>query len=278
MKYLTNIDLCKNELQNARVQNLGTPPENPVAGQIYYNSSDNKYYGYNGSSWIDLSYFYNGEVFTTELLNKLNGIATGATKVEDGSNNGNIKINGTEINVYTHPGSGTNPHGTTKNDIGLGNVENKSSATIRSEITTENIDKALGFIPKNILEGLESVRPVATGSLRIYIATDTKKIWYDQGPSNWIQIGGQDTINWINVIGKPNTFTPPIASSTVLGGIKVGANLNIDANGVLNANDFPSKLSQFINDVGFTSNALVQTVDINAPIDPIKGQVWIEIY
>lgn len=37
--------------------------------------------------------------------------------------NGNIKINGTEINVYTHP-TGTNPHGTTKSDVGLGNVPN----------------------------------------------------------------------------------------------------------------------------------------------------------
>lgn len=33
----------------------------------------------------------------------------------------------------------------TKTDIGLGNVENKSSATIRSEITKENINSALGF-------------------------------------------------------------------------------------------------------------------------------------
>lgn len=34
---------------------------------------------------------------------KLSGIATGATKVEDSSTNGNIKINGSEINVYTLP-------------------------------------------------------------------------------------------------------------------------------------------------------------------------------
>ena len=49
---------------------------------------------------------------------------TDATKVEKSSTNGNIKINGTETTVYTHPGSGTNPHGTTKSDVGLGNVGN----------------------------------------------------------------------------------------------------------------------------------------------------------
>ena len=71
---------------------------------------------------------------------------TDATKVEKSTTNGNIKINGTETTVYTHP-SGTNPHGTTKSDVGLGNVENKSSATIRSELTKENVTNALGYTP-----------------------------------------------------------------------------------------------------------------------------------
>lgn len=35
----------------------------------------------------------------------------------------------------------------TKNDIGLDNVENKSSATIRSELTKENVTNALGYTP-----------------------------------------------------------------------------------------------------------------------------------
>ncbi|MCM1134370.1 MAG: hypothetical protein NC400_02240 [Clostridium sp.] len=35
----------------------------------------------------------------------------------------------------------------TKNDIGLGNVENKSSAAIREEITKENVTAALGYTP-----------------------------------------------------------------------------------------------------------------------------------
>lgn len=239
MKHLTNFDLCKNELQNARVQNLGTPPENPASGQIYYNSSDNVFYGWNGANWINLAYNYNGETFTNDEKTKLGGIAENATKTEKSTTNGNMKINGTETVVYTHP-SGTNPHGTTKSDIGLGNVENKSSSAIRGELNTADINKALGFTPKNIIEGLESARPAAIGSLRVYIATDTKKIWYDQGTNNWLQIGGQDTIAWNNVTNKPSTFTPPTASSTVLGGIKIGANLTIGADGTLNANDNPT--------------------------------------
>lgn len=56
MKYLVNLDLSQNELQNVRIQNLATAPKNAVAGQIYYNTASNKYFGYNGTKWVDLGY------------------------------------------------------------------------------------------------------------------------------------------------------------------------------------------------------------------------------
>lgn len=60
-----------------------------------------------------------------------------ATKVESSSTNGNIKINGVETSVYTHP-TGTNPHGTTKSDVGLGNVGNfKAVSTVASQGLTD---------------------------------------------------------------------------------------------------------------------------------------------
>ncbi|MEW9093933.1 MAG: hypothetical protein AB2417_02525 [Clostridiaceae bacterium] len=66
--------------------------------------------------------------FDNNYKGKVDGIATGSTKVENSVTNGNIKINGVEANVYTHP-SGTNPHGTTKSDVGLSNVDNTKQAT-----------------------------------------------------------------------------------------------------------------------------------------------------
>ena len=39
-KVLTNLDLSKNELQNAVVQPLAVAPSNPALGQIYTNSAD----------------------------------------------------------------------------------------------------------------------------------------------------------------------------------------------------------------------------------------------
>jgi hypothetical protein len=52
-KYLVPIDLSKNELQNAVIQNLATSPASPVAGQLYYDTVSSAVFFYNGSGWIN---------------------------------------------------------------------------------------------------------------------------------------------------------------------------------------------------------------------------------
>lgn len=54
MKHLSNLDLTGNELQNAVIQPLGTPPSGPKEGQIYFDSTtgDKKLYFYNGTQWV----------------------------------------------------------------------------------------------------------------------------------------------------------------------------------------------------------------------------------
>lgn len=66
MRILNNLDLRQNQLLQAVVHNLAVAPEAPVKGQIYFNTTDNKFYGYGASGWVDLSYsFDDGDIQST---------------------------------------------------------------------------------------------------------------------------------------------------------------------------------------------------------------------
>lgn len=71
-KWLVDLDLNQNELQNSVIQNLATDPGSSKAGQIYYNTTDNKYRYYNGTTWQPISAGA-GTVTSVGVQNATNG-------------------------------------------------------------------------------------------------------------------------------------------------------------------------------------------------------------
>ena len=158
MKFLTNLDLNKNELQNARIQNLASPPNNPLTGQAYYNTKDSIAYIFDGITWRNLFSMSIEEIITS--LNKSN------YKIDDDNLSNNV------------------------ND-----AVNKKHEHINSSI--------LNLITQELIN-------------RWNLAEGNAKSYTDEQVSNY-KI-------------KPATMNS-------LGGIKVGANLFINEDGTLNAND-----------------------------------------
>lgn len=55
MNFLTSLNLNKNELQNAVIQNLAVAPSSPKVGQVYFNTTTDAYMGWDGTAWVKLS-------------------------------------------------------------------------------------------------------------------------------------------------------------------------------------------------------------------------------
>lgn len=207
----------------------------PEAGKIYNDITKNKSYRWSGSAYVSLNdgvalgetekTAYRGDRGKAAYEHSQSAHArTDATKTEKSNTNGNVKINGSDVTVYTHPTDAGNKHlpaagtvnqylkntaaGTgawesadteptadsvklitsgavaqvktdlmaeigkkadsshthTKAEVGLGNVDNKSSETIRSEITKKNVTDALGYTPVETVPGMTGATATKAGT------------------------------------------------------------------------------------------------------------------
>lgn len=125
-----DLDLNQNEIQNVVIQNLASAPQNPIKGQIYFNTTNHNYYGYKNNSWV--------------LLDSQGATYTGGT---------GINITGTTINVDTTIASKTdigdgvltiNCNSTT---IGSFNANATSASTITISVPTTATE--VGAIPSS---------------------------------------------------------------------------------------------------------------------------------
>lgn len=88
MKHLNNIDLNKNELQNASLHKLASAPSSPVKGQAYFNTTDNKAYIYNGTNWVEMT--SQGKQYTFQ--NGVEEVSDGVVEAQLNATQGNVTL------------------------------------------------------------------------------------------------------------------------------------------------------------------------------------------
>ena len=106
-RFLTAVDLARNELQNATIQNLSGAPATPAKGLEYFDTTLNQFGVYNGTAWVYLAPAGTGSVTSVSVSsgNGLAGTVANATTTPaitlSTTVTGVVKGNGTSLSAAT---------------------------------------------------------------------------------------------------------------------------------------------------------------------------------
>jgi hypothetical protein len=153
MKILNNLNLLKNELQNAAIQNLAEAPASPVSGQVYFDTVSDELKIYNGAAWDTVGKEYyiavvedNGvKIRLTDSLNAADDVKfTGSNSITITKVTGEDTINIESPNLSLTPGTGdyvsglaVSGHGITETKVAFSTLTASTGLTLTDGYNTK---------------------------------------------------------------------------------------------------------------------------------------------
>jgi len=139
IKYLADINLDKNSLNNAVIQNLSTAPSSPADGQIYYDTDTNDLNIYNGSGWVQLGATGAGDIESVVAGAGLTGGATSGDATLNVVGGTGITANANDIAIDATVATLSGSQTLTNKTIAASQVTEISNLTAGEGAQLENI-------------------------------------------------------------------------------------------------------------------------------------------
>lgn len=123
-KVLVNLDLSKNQVLNIALHNLASAPAAPVVGQMYYNTTDNVIYFWNGTTWLSVAGDIQEVIAGAGLIG---GGSSGSVTLDINPDNSTIEISGDAVRIK---------------DLGVTTAKLADSAVTTAKILDSNVTTA----------------------------------------------------------------------------------------------------------------------------------------